>query len=160
MEAWHDFFVSGVGASAALSGLIAVGLSISLKEMIRFPHLLLRAAASLVLLLAILTLSTMLLAPGQSVHTIGIEVTLTGAAFWLVTTGLGLRGLRDVPAQYRQTQWLTFVLRQVAAIPFVIAGIVILDRGEGGLYWLVTGFVASFIVALSDAWVILVEIHR
>jgi hypothetical protein len=30
----------------------------------------------------------------------------------------------------------------------------------GGLYWLVVGVVLSFLVAVGDAWVLLVEIHR
>jgi hypothetical protein len=32
--------------------------------------------------------------------------------------------------------------------------------GVGGLYWLVVGVVLSFLVAVADAWVLLVEIHR
>ena len=51
-------------------------------------------------------------------------------------------------------------MRQVATIPLIAGGVVVLTRGEGGLYWLVPGFVGSFVVALVDAWVILVEVHR
>ncbi|HEY7034164.1 MAG TPA: hypothetical protein VH482_22690 [Thermomicrobiales bacterium] len=160
MAEWHDFFVAEVGASAALVGLIAVGLSISLSELIRFPHLLLRAAGSLVLLLAVLVTSTMLLAPGQTVHTAGIELVLAGAVAWIVTTALGFRGLRSVPLPYRENQWMAIGMRQVATIPVVVAGVAALARGAGGLYWLVPGFVAAYVVALFDAWVILVEVHR
>jgi len=74
MTEWHDFFVAEAGASAALAGLIAVGLSISLAELLRYPHLLLRAAGALTLLMAVLVTSTMLLAPGRTMHTIGMEM--------------------------------------------------------------------------------------
>ena len=32
--------------------------------------------------------------------------------------------------------------------------------GAEGLYWLVAGVVLSLVVAVIDAWVLLVEIHR
>ena len=57
-----------------------------------------------------------------------------------------------------------FVLRvalgQIATLPLVIAGIAELAGGLGGLYWLVAGMVFSIIVALFEAWVLLVEINR
>ena len=33
-------------------------------------------------------------------------------------------------------------------------------RGEGGLYWGVPAVIVSFVLALLDAWVLLVEINR
>jgi hypothetical protein len=41
-----------------------------------------------------------------------------------------------------------------------VAGIALVNRGSEGLYWLVAGVVLSFVVAVIDAWVLLVEIHR
>ena len=38
--------------------------------------------------------------------------------------------------------------------------IIVLTRGAGGLYWLVPAIVISFIKAILDAWVLLVEINR
>jgi hypothetical protein len=42
----------------------------------------------------------------------------------------------------------------------VAAGVGVMGWGAGGLYWLVVGVVLSFLVAVLDAWVLLVEIHR
>ena len=57
-----------------------------------------------------------------------------------------------------------FVLRvalgQMATLPLVIAGVAVLTVGPGGLYWLVAGTVFSILAALSEAWVLLVEINR
>jgi modulator of FtsH protease len=36
---WSDFFVASMGAAAALSGLVAVAISINLKHILKFKHL-------------------------------------------------------------------------------------------------------------------------
>ena len=52
------------------------------------------------------------------------------------------------------------VLGQVAILPFVIAGVAVLGWGVEELYWLVDGAVLTFLVAVADAWALLIEIHR
>jgi hypothetical protein len=52
------------------------------------------------------------------------------------------------------------VFGQAATLPFVVAGIALVEGGAEGLYWVVAGVVLSFVVAVIDAWVLLVEIHR
>jgi len=52
------------------------------------------------------------------------------------------------------------VLGQVATLPVVISGVVVLSVGPGGLYWLMAGTVFSILAALFEAWVLLVEINR
>ena len=51
-------------------------------------------------------------------------------------------------------------LGQVATLPFIAAGIAVLTGGLGGLYWLAAGMVFAILVALFDAWVLLIEIKR
>jgi hypothetical protein len=51
-------------------------------------------------------------------------------------------------------------LDQIATLPMVVAGIAILVAGIEGLYWLVAGMIFSTLVALFEAWVLLVEINR
>jgi hypothetical protein len=43
-SAWHDFFVGSMGASAALTGLLFVAISINLEQILKFPNLPGRAA--------------------------------------------------------------------------------------------------------------------
>jgi hypothetical protein len=52
------------------------------------------------------------------------------------------------------------VLGQVATLPIVAAGVAVLNWGLGGLYLLVAGVILSFLVAVVEAWILLVEIHR
>ena len=160
MADWSDFFVAQAGASAALTGLIFVAISISLTELIKFPHLLLRAAASLILLLSVLVTSSLLLAPRQSIQTAGLEVLAVGTVSLLITTLLGVAGVRKATLAYRRFASASVVMVLFATIPFVIAGIVLLANGASGLYWLLAAFIFAFVVALADGWVLLVETHR
>ena len=60
----------------------------------------------------------------------------------------------------RQPFVLRVALGQIATLPLVVAGIAVLIGGLGGLYLLVAGMVFSILVALFEAWVLLVEINR
>ena len=160
MEAWSDFFVAQVGASAALAGLIFVGVSISLEEIIRYPHLVRRAASALVLLLATLVAASALLAPLPSDDVAGGVIIGVGVVAWLMVVALGVVGARRAPSPYQVSAWVAAALGQLAIVPFVVAGITMLVSGTAGLFWLIPGFMLCFIVALADAWVLLVETHR
>ena len=60
----------------------------------------------------------------------------------------------------RQAFVLRVALGQIATLPFVVAGIAVLAGGLGGLYWLVAGMIFATVVALFEAWVLLIEINR
>ena len=49
---------------------------------------------------------------------------------------------------------------QAAILPYAVGAATLLAGGESGLTWITFAFVASFIVAAADAWVLLVEINR
>jgi modulator of FtsH protease len=160
VDAWHDFFVAQVGASAALAGLIFVGVSISLDEIVGYPHLVLRAATALVLLVTTLIVASALLAPLPSNDEAGWVVGGVGIAASLVVGALGAASARRAPAAYRSLSRLSAVLAQLAVIPFIIAGALLVTTGVDGLFWLLPAFVLCYVVSLADAWVLLVETHR
>jgi hypothetical protein len=160
MNGWENFFIAEVGASAALAGLIFVGVSINLTRILSIPGLPNRALLALILLLTILVMSSLLLVPGQSLTLIGIELLVLGLIVWITATMLDVTILRTRETQYRMPYMLNMVLTQLALLPYIVAGIIVLTRGAGGLYWLVPAIVISFIKAILDAWVLLVEINR
>jgi hypothetical protein len=160
MSAWENFFVAEVGASAVLAGLVFVGLSINLDKIIAGPGLPDRALEALVVLVVVLVVSSLLLVPGQSQALIGGEVLVSGLAVWMAIVSLQVANLRTLAPPYRGVFAVRVALGQLASVPFVIAGVAVLDRGEGGLYWLVLGVIVSLVLALQDAWVLLVEINR
>ena len=63
-------------------------------------------------------------------------------------------------ADLRQAFVLRVALGQIATLPLVVAGIAVLAGGLEGLYWLAAGMVFSILVALFEAWVLLIEINR
>ncbi len=165
MDQWHDFFLAQAGAAGVLTGLVFVGASINLQQIVSDPGSGLpgRAAEALVLLVAVLTASVLLLVPGQGQVMVGAEVLVVGLAAWgwiVVIQLVRLRSWRAMRPDLRQAFVLRVALGQIATLPFVVAGIAVLAGGLGGLYWLVAGMVFSIIVALFEAWVLLIEINR
>jgi hypothetical protein len=157
---WDDFFTAQVGASAALAGLIFVGVSINMPKIISSSILPNRALQALLILLAILVVSSLLLVPDQSLSLVGVEVLAAGAVVWAANTVLDAKALRKVEVQYRRPYMYNVALGQVATIPYIVGGVVVLTVGDVGLYWIVPAVIFSFLKAIIDAWVLLVEINR
>ena len=88
---------------------------------------------------------------------------VVGVVDWaavMVIQVLVLRNWRSMDPAFRWHFVPRVVLCQLATLPIVAAGVGVMGWGVDGLYWLVVGVVLSFFVAVLDAWVLLVEIHR
>lgn len=165
MEPWHDFFLAMASTAGVLTGLVFVAVSINLQEIVSeqgsgLPG---RAAEALILLVGVLTASVLLLVPGLGGGTVGALVLVVGLGMWGCVVGIQLVRLwnwRTMRADLRQAFVLRVVLGQVATLPLVVAGVAVLTGRSGGLYWLVAGMVLSILVALFEAWVLLIEINR
>ena len=163
MGEWHDFFLAG--AAAVLAGLVFVGVSINLDTIMSDPRYGLagRALEALVLLVAVLIATILLLVPAQGTVLAGAEVLAVGVVDWaavVIIQVLVVRNWRSLEPAFRRHFVPRVVLCQLATLPIVAAGVGVMGWGVGGLYWLVVGVVLSFLVAVADAWVLLVEIHR
>jgi hypothetical protein len=165
MNAWHDFFLAQAGAAGVLTGLVFVGVSINLQKIVSDPRsgLAGRAAEALILLVAVLVASVLVLVPAQGADVLGAEVLVVGLATWVWIAAIQLPRMLEwttMRADLRVSFVLRVVLGQVTALALVIAGVALLWVGPGGLYWLVASTVIAILGALSDAWVLLVEINR
>jgi hypothetical protein len=110
-----------------------------------------------------LIVTILLLVPAQGTGLAGAEVLAVGVVDWaavVIIQVLVVRNWRSLDPSFRWHFVPRVVLCQVATLPIVAAGIGVMGWGLGGLYWLVIGVVLSFLVAVGDAWVLLVEIHR
>lgn len=158
-DEWQVFFAAQIGASAALLGLIFVGVSLNLERIVAAPALVRRALLALLLLLGVLLLGSLALIPGQPAALFAVELLVAGLAL----NGLGILVSRTAwraPMTTRANIALNFVLSELATLPYLAAGLVLLAGGTGALGWIAAGMMLSTIKAVSDAWVLLVEINR
>ncbi|WP_158796448.1 hypothetical protein [Pedobacter sp. L105] len=160
MKEWNDFYVAVTGAAAALTGLIFVGISINLKDILETPILTVKASVSLILLLSILIFSILLLVPQTSFKLTGIEFTVLGMIVWGLVTKADLRIYTKTIKDYKKHHLLNLFIDQLAVLPYVGAGILMLLGLEKGVYLIVPSIMISFIKSVFDAWVLLIEIKR
>ncbi len=160
MTAWGNYAVAQVGASAALVGLLFVAVSINLTRILAIAGLPNRALEALILLANVLVTGSLVLVPGQSLRLLGGELLGTSVLAWVSVTVVQVHRLRVMDARYRRPFAIFVALSQSATLPFIIGGAVALTGNGAGLYWLVPGDLCAIVVALANAWVLLVEINR
>jgi len=160
VEVWSDFYVAQVGASAALAGLLFVGISISLDDILKFKHLPMRAAGSLTLLGVVLLVSMLMLVPDQSIRDAGQNALLIGGVGTILTIWMGAVSLRNMPSAFRKHGYIIISLKLLTALLFAISGLVMTITNDKGDGLIVTGCVLAYIIVLIDTWVLLVEVHR
>ena len=160
MTGWDNFFVAELGASAALADLLFVGVSINMTRILAIPTLPARALRALIMLVAILFVSSLFLVPGSP------------SPYWAWRSVRRRRGLgRDHTAQPEATEGggmaiprriivFEVLLGQVAVLPYIAAAFVMLTLDSEGVYLIVPAVLISFADAILDAWVLLVEINR
>jgi modulator of FtsH protease len=159
LDQWNYFFQAQVGASAALVGLIFVSISISLTRILAAPHLPGRALQALIDLFQIFVAASLMLVP-QAARTAGIEILTISLAIWGVILVLNLRTMRRATERHRRRLTIRIAMSQVNAMLYLGAGIAMLAYGADGIFVLVPAVIFSYLVAIIDAWVLLIEINR
>jgi hypothetical protein len=156
---WTDFFVAGAGASAALTGLVFVAVSINVERILRFQGLPERALATVMLLLSVVLVSLIGLIPGQSTAALAGELLGVGTVFAVVILGLTTRAMTRPDAQ-RAYVFANWLLVGLGTVPVVLGAVSLFAEAGGGLYWVAAGIVLATSGAVANAWVLLVEILR
>jgi modulator of FtsH protease len=157
---WSALFGAEVAASAALTGLIFVAVSINLQRILAFSSLPRRVLKALSMLCLVLFVSTLAMVPGQPAWVLGLELLAFGllALIWLVVRDIGT--VRVTESEFRGALVRLLPLGVLAAGFTAVAGASLWLQAGGGLYWLVPAMVCAFVAALVDAWVLLIEIVR
>ncbi len=160
MSAWEMFFAAQLGASAALTGLLFVGISINMPRIIAIPTLPDLALRALVLLVQVLFVSSLMLVPNISSAVLGVALLVTvvggGAASLALANRIRLRSEKP----YRTGAVWGQLLAAVIAVLYVAAAMLIFRGWTDGPDVLVSAFLLSFLVTINDAWVLLLEINR
>jgi hypothetical protein len=167
--AWQNYFVAQAGASAALVGLIFVAVSLNIRQILRFAYLPTRVAQALVILGQLVIVAMIVLIPGQSPTTLGVELVAVGTVIWATVLAIQIRSLQlladqpGAPPRRRLVgRWIVsrLTVGQIATLPTLAAGISLLAGGGGGLSWLAVGTGVALVAGVADAWVLLIEIMR
>ena len=156
---WTDLFVATAGATAALAGLLFVAVSINIDRIIGEAGLPDRGLETVLMLVGVLVISIAGLIPGQSAGVLGLELLVIsiGLTFQIIR----LPVVREVSGpQVRAWLIARWGIRVIALAPLVIGAASLITRDGGGLYWVVAGVVFAIVGAVSNAWVLLVEILR
>jgi hypothetical protein len=160
VEDWGNFASAELGAAAALAGLLFVGLSMNLKEILDSPWLPGRSMVALTVLVGVLIVSSYMLIPGQGLAALGIEVAATGLLLCVFCTYSAIGSQRSKGKQFLLGFSLNLALLEASLVPYVIGGLMLVAGMAQGFYWIAAAMIVSFVKAVVDSWVLLVEINR
>jgi hypothetical protein len=157
---WSDFYVAAAGAASALAGLVFVSLSINLARIIELPGVSGRAAETIILLAGTLAGTLVGLIPHLSPERLGTLLLVVTLSTWLCPVIIQVRSVRAHTYHRPSLAILRVVLHQVATVPGVLGGLSLCGVLPGGIAWFAGGVIACMLVAIFNAWVLLVEILR
>jgi hypothetical protein len=155
---WSELFVASAGASAALTGLLFVAVSVNIERILKFPGLPERALQTLLLLLSAVLISLIALIPGQSTTALGLELLVLSLAFAAPIWTLMVRSMPGARDYAHPATHLALILP--GTLPQIIGSVSLIANAGGGLYWIVAGILGALLGASINAWVLLVEILR
>jgi modulator of FtsH protease len=158
---WNNFFLGELGAAAALAGLLFVAVSVNQTKILQLGRMADRGLEALAMLMLVLIITSLTLIPGQSLRLLGGEILFFGAATMAAVIPLQRGYLRSIDSIHRRRTGQMVIVNRMAVMIIALAGLVILCRGDGaGLYLLPVGILLSFLVAMANTWVLLIEINR
>jgi hypothetical protein len=154
---WAEFANTVAGGAAALAGLLFVGLSLNLAEVLKYPGVPARAAVTLGLTVAILLTAIFVATPGQEQRVLAVEIAVVGLC---VSAGALVAGLYQREQRSRARTMYVTLLPLVPALLLIPGAISLWLQRGGGLYWVTASVTTGFAAATANAWVLLVEIKR
>jgi hypothetical protein len=157
--AWHDFFIAQVGASAALSGLLFVALSINIERILKFPWLPSRAVVTLSLLLGALIEASVSLWPRESLRVLGLELLFVGVVVWVLVVHETFWGPKT-PGNYRSGAAISAVVSQLTTLAALGGALALVFGAPAGIYVIAAGMLFAIVGGFYNSWVLLVEILR
>jgi hypothetical protein len=158
LEQWHDFYVMLGGASAALVGLLFVGLSLHLAAVVARPELRALTRQAFTSFLTILIVAAFVLIPRQELAALGLELLLLAAAnlallaprLWIVLAHRRAPDFGDAAGR--------FGLATGSYLALALAGASARAGPGDALYWLVAVVLVLLVTAARNAWDLLVEV--
>src|SRR5919202_1791832 len=147
---WHDLFVAELGASTGLAGLVFVGVSINLKQVMSYPWLPGRALEAILMLVLVLVASTLVLVPGQPAWALGAEVLVAALLTWAGVAIIHRHAFSTIVPELRRQLLARVVLGEAVMVAFAVSGVSLVAQAGGGLYWLVPAVVLATVAAVAN----------
>jgi hypothetical protein len=156
---WAEFFFTVAAASAALIGLIVVGLSIHADFIAGSLTHRSHARATLVVLTATMVTALVALVP-QPPEWAGSEFALIVVGFASINTYNNSKALRQVGWRVPAAAWRRMAIGYtIAAFGLIGAVSVVAFHGQGGgLYWIGLETIGGLVWAIAGAWRFLIGV--
>ena len=156
---WKEFFFTVAAASAALIGLIVVGLSIHagyIAESITHRS---HARATLVVLTATMVIGLVALVP-QPPKLAGLEFGLISLGFASINTFNNAKALRQAAWRLPGAAWRRMAIGYAIAGSGLVGAVsmVVADGEGGGLYWIGLETIGGLVWAIAGAWRFLIGV--
>ncbi|MDP9319573.1 MAG: hypothetical protein M3P16_00590 [Chloroflexota bacterium] len=161
LQRWHDFYVTAGAAAATLVGLLFVGLSLHIREVVSHSDIRSLARVTLtnffvVLLIALVVLAPMSDAPATAGWLIGVAAVSLGLVFRPAIQGFRVRRSRTIGLGVLISR---FGLSALCYVGLGIAGVLFgrqdFDDGLSGLLLVV---VFLLLIAVRNTWDLLVTV--
>ena len=158
MEIWHDFYATAGGASAALVGLLFVGVSIHLDAVVSRPDVRATARGAFQSLIAVLIVALVSLVPQIDPQSLGWAlvglgtVGMVGAAY----ATRGMFGADLLLGARRAVRKMGLRFAGLALLIFV--GVLFLVGSGGAQLWLMTAVFVLLGSSAQTAWGLLIEV--
>lgn len=159
IEAWSDFNVAMLGATAALAGLLIVAASVNIAEIVKTRTLTSRMAAALAGLVLALTVSAVGLVPSLEPIAYGAVVlvaVLIAGVFQVHST----RVVYADPDPADRDRFLKAAVGFAPLICYGVAGGMLLAGHPSGLVTAAAGAIIAIIAGIIVSWIALVEVLR
>jgi len=155
LSEWHGFFAAAETSSAALAGLLFVGLALHLKAVAADPEHRHRSRMTLASLVSFLIVSQLAIVPQQAMTTLGWEIAGVMVAFALAfVVSLSRVGREQHGISRALMTRASLALLLTAAGAF--GGLRLVAGHDDGFQWVAFTIIGGFAFAAFNAWALLI----
>ncbi len=156
-DAWQALYTALASASAALTGLLFIALSLNLRVIVKNPAHTARARETFGVTLSLLVLSVLVLIPGQDRRFLGAELLVGSLMLAFISVRLNLQTLSKIVSERRGRWILRLIPLHLGTLSIITAGISLIFGQFGGLFWLIPTVIIYLLWSLNNAWLLIIQ---